>query len=188
MASSEIEAVVYERRERQLHHQRRAAWIGGVLPRRREFPANTVKSAAANEVLRVNLVDVQQGDGAVDAGWQGSVHGRRRKLMFARYLAGRFHGADLQAERRGVLVVLHGDADHFAGLPKIRESETHPQKQKRLFIRPQRVYHNGIVKRPSTRNKKSVPDRELLGATTKTDAGLFLPDSSPTSLRLLTRR
>ena len=57
------------------------------------------------------------------------------------------------------IVVTHGDADHFAGLTKIEESERNVAPKKRLFIHPKRVFHNGLVKRPS-----SVADDLQLGA------------------------
>src|SRR4029079_1414661 len=54
-------------------------------------------------------------------------------------------------------------------LTLIHESETKKGLAdfKRLFIHPRRVFHNGLVKRPSTRDGKSVPDVELLGGTQK---------------------
>ena len=47
------------------------------------------------------------------------------------------------------MVVSHGDADHFAGLSLIHDSETHKDTHKQLFIHPKRVFHNGLVKRPT---------------------------------------
>lgn len=140
-------------------------------------PADIVIKAASNNVLRVNFVDVQQGDGAVIEAPDGTlilVDGGDNQL-FARYLAGRFRGTSA-AKPKDVdcILVTHGDADHFEGLPRIFDSETHPDPKKRLFIRPHRVYHNGIVKRPSTRNKKRVPDKELLGPTAETASGLYV--------------
>lgn len=140
-------------------------------------PSDVVMKAADNDVLRVNFVDVQQGDGAVIEAPNGKlilVDGGDNQ-MFARYLAGRFRGtSDAKPKDVDCILVTHGDADHFAGLPKIFDSEAHPEPKKRLFIRPHRVYHNGIVKRPSKKNGKSVPDKELLGATTATDSGLYV--------------
>jgi glyoxylase-like metal-dependent hydrolase (beta-lactamase superfamily II) len=56
------------------------------------------------------------------------------------------------AARRRIdaMVVTHGDADLFAGLSNIREPETEAGSaaHKRLFIHPERVFHNGLVKRP----------------------------------------
>jgi beta-lactamase superfamily II metal-dependent hydrolase len=141
--------------------------------------ADVVRPASQNEVLKVNFIDVQQGDGAVIESPDGKVilvDGGDNQL-FARYLAGRFRGTTA-AKPRDVecIIVTHGDADHFAGLAEIIDSETHPEKRKRFFMSPKRVYHNGIVKRPSTRDKKSVPDRELLGATKEKDGAVYVVD------------
>ena len=130
-----------------------------------------------NQVLKVNFVDVQQGDGAVIESPSGKivlVDGGDNQL-FARYLAGRFRGTSPENPKDiDCILVTHGDADHFQGLPEIRASETHKEPRKRLFIRPHRYYHNGIVKRPGKRNGKSVPDAELLGATKKVGRHVIL--------------
>ncbi len=138
---------------------------------------NVVIPKSQNKVLKVNFVDVQQGDGSVIESPSGQVilvDGGDNQL-FARYLAGRFRGTTaarpLPVE---CILVTHGDADHFVGLPEILKSESHATPHKRLFIQPKRVYHNGIVKRPSTRNGKRVPDKELLGPTKKVGQELFL--------------
>src|SRR5690606_38975117 len=65
-------------------------------------------------------------------------------------------------------------ADHYAGLPEIFKSETNASKLKRLFMHPRRVYHNGIIKRPSKIAGKSVSERDLLGPTRETADGLML--------------
>jgi len=130
-----------------------------------------------NSVLKVNFVDVQQGDGAVIESPDGKiilVDGGDNQ-MFARYLAGRFRGTSKDTPKViDCILVTHGDADHFAGLQKIYESETHSEKRKRLYIQPLRVYHNGIVKRPGKKNGKKVPDVELLGPTKKVGKDLIL--------------
>jgi beta-lactamase superfamily II metal-dependent hydrolase len=130
-----------------------------------------------DKTLKVNFVDVQQGDGSVIETPRGKVilvDGGDNQL-FARYLAGRFRGTSLAAPQPiECILVTHGDADHFEGLPEILKSETNRQQRKRLFIRPKRVYHNGIVKRPGTRAGKRVPDKELLGPTEKRGDDLFL--------------
>jgi beta-lactamase superfamily II metal-dependent hydrolase len=116
-------------------------------------------------VLQVSFVDVQQGDGALvqtPSGKLITIDGGENQL-FARFLAGRLRGTSAAARRPiDAMVVTHGDADHFAGLSKIRESETEEAlaAHKRLFIHPERVFHNGLVKRPST-----VPELEQLGPT-----------------------
>jgi beta-lactamase superfamily II metal-dependent hydrolase len=130
-----------------------------------------------NKVLKVNFVDVQQGDGSVIETPKGKVilvDGGDNQL-FARYLAGRFRGTSAaKPQRIECMLVTHGDADHFQGLPEIFKSEKHKDKRKRLFIQPERVYHNGIVKRPGKMNNKSVPDEKLLGKTKKVDDVLYL--------------
>lgn len=139
--------------------------------------ADVVRPRNQNDVLKVNCVDVQQGDGAVIETPDGKVilvDGGDNQ-MFARYLAGRFRGTtDTNREEIDCILVTHGDADHYAGLPEIFKSETNKEKRKRLFIQPKRYYHNGIVKRPSKMNGKSVPDVELLGATRKVGNKTFL--------------
>src|SRR5688572_4869207 len=121
-----------------------------------------------NNVLKVNFVDVQQGDGAVIEAPDGKVilvDGGDNQL-FARYLAARFRGTTKTKPKEiDCILVTHGDADHFEGLVEIFKSEGNDNDRKRLFISPKRAYHNGLVKRPSTRNNKKVPDKELLGPT-----------------------
>ena len=128
--------------------------------------------AEDNDVLKVDFVDIQQGDGSVietPAGKKILIDGGDNQL-FARYLANRFRGSsDEDPCRVDCILVTHGDADHFLGLTEIFESETlerlEKEPWKRLFICPERVYHNGLVKRPGTIDKKSVPDKDLLGET-----------------------
>ena len=117
---------------------------------------------AAPRVLKVDFVDVQQGDGAVLEAPDGTVvliDGGENKL-FARYLAARFAGTSADTPKRiACIVVTHGDADHFSGLAQIRHSER-DRSGKRLFLHPARVYHNGLVKGPS-----SLPDVDAFGRT-----------------------
>ena len=112
-------------------------------------------------ILKVEFVDVQQGDGTVIETPKGEVvllDGGELQL-YARYLSTRFPGTSEATPREiDAIVVSHGDADHFAGLTEIRESETNDLAYKRVFIHPQRVFHNGLVKRPSSR-----PESQQLG-------------------------
>jgi hypothetical protein len=104
-------------------------------------------------VLQFSMIDVQQGDGMVFETPEGKVifvDGGDNKL-FARYVAARYQGT---SENRPLevdaMIVTHGDADHFAGLTEIEKSETHRTARKRIFIHPKRVFHNGLVKGPSS--------------------------------------
>lgn len=139
--------------------------------------AQVVRPRKDNTVLKVNFVDVQQGDAAVIESPDGKVilvDGGDNQ-MFARYLAGRFRGTTaVNPQNIECILVTHGDADHYSGLVDILRSETNRTPRKRLFIRPKRYYHNGIVKRPATRGGKSVPDIEQLGATAKVGKDTFI--------------
>ena len=135
----------------------------GFIPKATAKTLVPATAAGAPKVLRLDFVDVQQGDGAVletPGGQVVLVDGGENKL-FARYLASRFRGTTQAAPKEiDCIVVTHGDADHYSGLVEIRESETHRNLTKRLFLHPRRVFHNGLVKRPS-----SVPEVESLGPT-----------------------
>ena len=102
-------------------------------------------------ILRLSMVDVQQGDGLIletPAGKVVFVDGGDNQL-FARHAAARFAGTS-EADPLIVdaVVVTHGDADHFEGLSEIPRSETNSVTRKRLFMTARRVFHNGLVKRP----------------------------------------
>ena len=81
-----------------------------------------------SRVLKVDFVDVQQGDASVVETPKGKVvfiDGGEQQL-FARYLANRYRGTSKEEPKEvDCVLVTHGDADHFAGLVKIKESETH---------------------------------------------------------------
>ena len=139
------------------------------LPRASRLrPEDILIDKSANRVLRVDFVDVQQGDGSVietPAGKVVLVDGGDNQL-FARYLANRYRGTSAAAPRQiDCIVVTHGDADHFVGLTRIHESERRTD-HKRLFIQPRRVFHNGLVKRPGRRGGVALKESELLGPTT----------------------
>lgn len=161
---------------------------GSILPVRTEAfivppraagvaPADVVIPKAQNRVLKVSFVDVQQGDGSVIETPDGKVillDGGDNQL-FARYLAARFRGTSADKPKEiDCILVTHGDADHFLGLTEIHKSEQNPEPKKRLFIAPKRVYHNGLVKRPSTRDGRRVPDKELLGSTKVADGDTII--------------
>lgn len=140
-------------------------------------PADLIVPAEDHKVLKVNFVDVQQGDGAVIEAPDGQVMlvDGGDNQMFARYLAGRFRGTSLENPKLiACILVTHGDADHFEGLVEIHDSERNPTLHKRLFIQPERVYHNGLVKRPSKRDGRALKDVELLGPTVKEGDQVYL--------------
>jgi len=143
----------------------------------KSFFDSILEPISNKKVMAVSVVDVQQGDGSVIETPKGKtilIDGGDNQ-MFARYLAARYSGSSKDNPKTvDCIVVSHGDADHFEGLPMILESETHTELKKRLFMDPQRIYHNGIVKRPSTKNGKDVPDKEILGPTVKQGDELFL--------------
>lgn len=127
-------------------------------------PGSVVREKKESRVLMVNFVDVQQGDGAVIETPKGKIVllDGGENVMFARYLASRFRRTQAAKPKEiDCIVVSHGDADHFGGLIKIFKSEQNETHFQRLFIHPRRVYHNGLVKRP-TKGHKEV---ELLGET-----------------------
>ena len=148
---------------------------GFITPRKSSGlkPAEVVTPKKESRVLKLDFVDVQQGDGSVVETPKGQViliDGGDNQL-FARYLANRFRGTTAARPKEiDCILITHGDADHFLGLTKIFESETDPRLEsarwKRLFIHPQRVYHNGLVKRPGKKkNGTARPQTEMLGAT-----------------------
>jgi beta-lactamase superfamily II metal-dependent hydrolase len=141
---------------------------GFIVPPRGVKPASVVVERAKNTILKVDFVDVQQGDGAVLETPKGKVMliDGGDNQMFARYLASRFRGTtEARPKEIDCILVSHGDADHFKGLTEIHKSETNKTKFKQLFILPRRVYHNGIVKRPTKQGNKSLKVTELLGKT-----------------------
>ena len=141
---------------------------GFITPPKPLKPSDLVVARKDNRVLKFNFVDVQQGDGSLIETPKGKVVliDGGDNVMFARYLAARFPGtSDAKPREIDCILVTHGDADHFLGLTEIFESETNDTKSKRLFIHPKRVYHNGLVKRPSKVAGVTVRETEMLGET-----------------------
>lgn len=129
-------------------------------------------------VLKFSMVDVQQGDGLILETPEGRVvfiDGGDNQL-FARHAAARFRHREPTPEAPldvDLILVTHGDADHFDGLNELRRSEELPQRdaRKRLPIRPRRIYHSGLVKGPS-----ALAETDQLGATVERGDELFVVD------------
>jgi hypothetical protein len=135
----------------------------------------------AQPLLHFSMIDVQQGDGMIIE------TPRRRRLfidggdnqLFARFCAARYPGTTAEAPLPvDAMIVSHGDADHFGGLKDIVESEKEKgdRARKRLFIHPHRIFHNGLVKGPTTKNGKSVPDAEMFGPSATIESKAFATD------------
>ncbi len=131
-------------------------------------------------ILRLSMVDVQQGDGLILETPSGKVvfiDGGDNKL-FARRVAKAFPGtSEDQPLIVDAMVITHGDADHFDGLNELRKAETSaPTEDKKIFVAPKRVYHNGIVKRPEkiagTDTKRKVT--EMFGDTIEHDGVCYI--------------
>ena len=124
--------------------------------------------------LHFMMVDVQQGDGMVmitPAGKKIFIDGGDNKL-FARFVANRFRGTSKDDPLEvDAMIISHGDADHFQGLSQIVKSENNATARKRLFMHPKRVYHNGLVKGPSRKDGRKVPDEKMFGSTVKLRQG-----------------
>ncbi len=135
-------------------------------------------------VLKFSMVDVQQGDGMIletppDENHETKIifiDGGDNKL-FARHAAARYRHRNSSADNPlevDLMLITHGDADHFDGLNDIKRSETERgiESRKRLFIHPQRIYQNGLVK-ASTSQK---PELERLGKTVEENGRLMIVD------------
>lgn len=123
-------------------------------------------------VLRFSMVDVQQGDGLILETPPDENHQTKlvfidagHNKLFARHVAARYQhrqSSKTNPLEVDLILITHGDADHFDGLNDIKKSETERglEPRKRLFIHPRRVYHNGLVKAPD-----SFEEEEQLGRT-----------------------
>jgi beta-lactamase superfamily II metal-dependent hydrolase len=131
----------------------------------------------ATALLRLSMIDVQQGDGLILETPSGKVvfiDGGDNQL-FARHAAARFPGtSEANPQIIDAMIITHGDADHFSGLFELRASETNDVPRKRIFVAPKRVYHNGLVKRPGKdANGIERRDTAFFGATATVDEQLF---------------
>jgi beta-lactamase superfamily II metal-dependent hydrolase len=123
----------------------------------------------AERLLRLSMIDVQQGDGLIleTPGDKVIFIDGGDNQLFARHAAARFRGTtDAKPLVVDLMLVTHGDADHFDGLNELKKSETDARLEKRIFVAPKRYYHNGIVKRPGKKpDGKARKETEMLGTT-----------------------
>src|SRR4029453_18753560 len=123
----------------------------------------------AEPLLRLSMIDVQQGDGLIletPGGKTIFIDGGDNQL-FARHAAARFRGTTAAKPLVvDLMLVTHGDADHFDGLNELHKSETDTRPGKSIFVAPKRYYHNGIAKRPGKKNGVDRKETEMLGPTT----------------------
>ena len=159
-------------------HRIKALEHGGKV--RREGLVKASAKFRDTALLRLSMIDVQQGDGLIlDTPGRKTIFidGGHNKL-FARHAAFRFRGTTAADPLKvDLLLVTHGDADHFEGLNILQDTETDPDidARQRLFIAPLRYYHNGMVKRPGRKpDNTSRKDLEMLGATTEVDGVPFV--------------
>lgn len=128
-------------------------------------------------LLRLSMIDVQQGDGLILETPGGKVifiDGGDNQL-FARHVAARFRGTSAAKPLVvDLMLVTHGDADHFDGLNELRKSETDARPGKAVFVTPRRYYHNGIAKRPGKKHGIDRKETEMLGPTTKVGTVPFI--------------
>jgi len=147
----------------------RSESVNGFVSKKAKF-----MDPAKNDVMRFSVVDVGQGDASVletPGGKLMLVDGGVDKL-FARYLAARFHDTSPENPREvEAIVVTHGDADHFAGLAEIHKSQDHSDPQKRIFIHPKAVLHNGLVKRSGQKDPL-----KAFGRTVKSKGDAYVVD------------
>ena len=131
--------------------------------------------------LKISMVDVQQGDGLILETPEGKVvfiDGGDNKL-FARHAAARYQYKDSSKDNPmevEAIIITHGDADHFEGLNEIVKSEKMKTKRKQLFLKPKRIYHNGLVKSSSRINNKNVKDKDRFGKTIDKNGKLYALD------------
>ena len=103
----------------------------------------------SENLLQVLFVDVQQGDASIitlPTGEKILIDGGEGKFV-ARILAALYpNSSKKDPVKFDSIIVSHGDADHFSGLFEIPESESNSLKRKRVFLKTNNIYHNGLVK------------------------------------------
>lgn len=134
----------------------------GTLPQKTRF--------RETPLLKVRFVDVGQGDAAIvetPGGRIVLIDGGEEEYL-RRYVNVAFsHVLATKPLHCDAIVVTHGDADHFAGLTLLAEGfRTHNSP----LITATRVFHNGLVKKSSTR------DTEAFGKTITRNGATYAVD------------
>ena len=127
-------------------------------PRRRQGPARWRCPRPRCSVLQVSFVDVQQGDGDADPDAERAsvitIDGGENQL-FARFLAGRLRDTSAAKRRRRSTRWSSPTATPTTspGSSRIHDSETAGglPTTSGCSSTPKRVFHNGLVKRPTSR-------------------------------------
>lgn len=139
-------------------------------------------------VLKFSMVDVQQGDGMILETPPDEDHNTRLitidggdNKLFARHLAARYQHRKSSKDNPlsiDLMIVTHGDADHFEGLFYIKDSEKEKNilDRQRVFIRPKRIYHNGLVKSAGKINDVELKQTEYFGNTVERNGKIHILD------------
>jgi beta-lactamase superfamily II metal-dependent hydrolase len=140
------------------------AWTDqvGAIPARTRF--------RDEPILKIRFVDVAQGDAAIIESPKGQlilVDGGEERHLYNYVSAAWAHVLRTRALDCAAIVVTHGDADHFTGLP-ILVSQNRGGKP---MITAQRVFHNGLVK-----GSDKTPEKERFGKTVATGSGTYVVD------------
>lgn len=149
-------AVEEERHTRVYLTGDRVGWVKGKLETTERPP------------LALAFLDVGQGDACLittPCGKRILVDGGENQLA-ARYLARRYWHETVASSQVvfDAVVVTHGDADHIAGLSTlVLEASEEPREGKGIRFATRRLFHNGLVKRPTTADGKKRPELEMLG-------------------------
>jgi beta-lactamase superfamily II metal-dependent hydrolase len=110
----------------------------------------------ATPLLKVRFVDVGQGDAAIVESPKGQMvlidGGEERHLR--NYMSASWsHILRTKPLRIDAIVVTHGDADHFAGLPNLVDLKR-PGGEPAIVV--ERIFHNGLVKAGGSSDAKTI--------------------------------
>lgn len=120
-------------------------------------------------IVKIRFVDVGQGDAAIVETPKGHLlllDGGEEAHLYNYFMAAWAHVLRTRSVKVAAIVVTHGDADHFEGLPRLVDAIRGGGNP---AIVVDRVYHNGLV-------KASGSGTGILGATKKVDGVTYLTD------------